>query len=190
MDVTVPGWEWANGLRVSEVARRWRCSGLEALLRLGEQSRGAALMLYHRLSGEPDDEGALEAVLSHPACLFETDAVHRRAGCPNPAGLGAYPRVLGEYCRRRGLFPLAEAVRRMTAASAERFKLRDRGRVRAGLAADLVAFAPATVDDAVSLDRAAGSGPRGVAHVFLNGTQVVRDGRYLGGARKGRVLRA
>ncbi len=189
MDVAVPGWEWADGLSVSAIARRWGCSGLDAMLRISEKSRGGALVLYHCFSGEPGNEAALESVLSHPSCLFETDAVHRRKGFPNPAGQGAFPRVLGEYSRRRGLFSLEDAVHRMTAASADRFGLSDRGRIQAGLAADLVVFDAELVDDARSLGAALDSPPRGIEHVFLNGAQVVRDGRYLEGKRAGRVLR-
>lgn len=189
MDVTVPGWEWANGLRISEVARKWQVSGLDALLRISERSRGGALMLYHRFSGEPGQEASLEAVLSHQACLFETDAVHRRVGYPNPAGRGTFPRILGEYCRRRGLFSLEDAVHRMTAASAQRFGLRDRGQIRAGLAADLVVFDAGRVDDALSLGAPPDQAPQGIHHVFVNGFHVVRDGRYLGGQRHGKVLR-
>lgn len=189
MDVAVEGWQWCNGLRLTEIARRWHCSGFDALLRISEKSRGAALVLYHAFSGEPGDEGPLEAVLSDPACLFESDAVHRRRGYPNPAGLGTFPRILGEYSRRRGLFSLEDAIHRMTGASADRFGIIDRGRIQAGQAADLVIFHAERVDDAVSLGAAMDSPPRGIEQVFINGAQAVRDGRYLGGERVGQVLR-
>jgi len=57
------------------------------------------------------------------------------------------------------------------------------------MAADLVVFDAARVDDAVSLGAAAGGSPRGIDRVFVNGVQVVREGAYLDGARVGRVLR-
>jgi len=189
MDVAVPGWEWCNGQRLPEIARRWRCSKFEAMLRISEKSRGAALVLYHSFSGESGAEGPLETVLSAPWCLFESDAVHRRRGYPNPAALGTFPRILGEYSRRRGLFSLEDAVHRMTGASADRFGLRGRGRIGVGQAADLVVFHAARVDDAVSLGTEAEGSPRGIEHVFVNGTEVVRNGCYLDGERVGRVLR-
>lgn len=42
--------------------------------------------------------------------------------------------------RDRHLFPLEEAVRKMTGASANRIGLRDRGYIREGMAADMVLF--------------------------------------------------
>ncbi|MFH2009187.1 MAG: amidohydrolase family protein [bacterium] len=189
MDIAVDGWEWCNGLTLADIAERWRVSPFEALLRISETSAGATLMLLHTYSGEPGRESVLESVLSHPLCLFETDTVILRRGYPNPASLGAFPRVLGEYCRERRLFGLEDAVRRMTSASADRFGLRDRGRLEPGKAADVVVFDAEQVGDCPPVGSRPAERPRGIHHVFLNGTQVVRAGRYEGGPRVGEVLR-
>ncbi|PHB95574.1 D-aminoacylase, partial [Bacillus toyonensis] len=61
---------------------------------------------------------------------------------PHPRLWGAFPRVLGRYSREQQLFPLAEAVHKMTGLSAERFGLTGRGFVREGYWADLVLFDP------------------------------------------------
>lgn len=189
MDVAVPGWEELNGLRVDRIAARWNTSPFDAMLTLSENSSGAALMLYHTFSGEPGNEGALERVLAHDRCLFETDTVIKRSGYPNPATMGAFPKILGDFCRRRGLFTLQDAVRRMTSASAERFGLRDRGLLKPGLAADVVVFdADAVQESPPAGGRPAGK-PRGIEHVFVNGSQVVSGGEYCAQREAGRVLR-
>ena len=157
---------------------------------MSEQSRGETLMLFHSYSGAPGREGALEAVLADRHCLIETDALVRRRGHPNPAAAGTFPRVLGEFARERRLFPVEDAVRRMTSASAERFGIRDRGVLVKGMAADLVVFDPGTIADAaVEPGRPAGR-PTGIRHVVLNGRQVVKDSAYVKGSRAGLVLRA
>ena len=105
----------------------------------------------------------------------------------HPRAYGTYPRILGRYVREQKLFTLEEAVRKMSGAVATRLGLRDRGLLREGMFADVVVF-----DDKTIIDFATPEKPhqlsRGVDHVFVNGVQVVRDGRHTG-ATPGRVLR-
>jgi dihydroorotase/N-acyl-D-amino-acid deacylase len=105
----------------------------------------------------------------------------------HPRAYGTYPRILGRYAREQKLFPLEEAVRKMSGAVAARLGVRDRGLLREGMFADVVVF-----DDATIIDLATPEKPhqvsRGVDQVFVNGVQVVRDGKHTG-ATPGRVLR-
>lgn len=188
MDVGIEGKEALAGRRIDEIAEDWGRSPLDVLLTLSRESRGAATMLLHTYSGDDDDERALESVLKDDFCLFETDAVVRHEGYPNPAALGTFPRILGEYSRERGLFALEEAVRRMTSASATRFGLTDRGVLEKGKAADVVVFAPDTVSDGPPHGTEPARPPTGIEHVFLNGQEVVRAGRCLDVPPAGRVL--
>jgi N-acyl-D-amino-acid deacylase len=98
---------------------------------------------------------------------------------PHPRLWGTFPRVLGRYSRELGLFPLPEAVRKMTGLSAERFGLRQRGRIREGYFADLVLFDPQTV-----ADRATFGTPKvpaaGIELVMVNGVIALQDGRLTG----------
>ncbi len=100
-------------------------------------------------------------------------------GLQHPRGFGTFPRVLGHYVRDDGVLGLEDAVRKMTSAVADRLGLRDRGLLRAGLAADVVLFDPATVGD-----RATFADPHqlsvGVRHVWVNGERVLRDGAHTG----------
>jgi N-acyl-D-aspartate/D-glutamate deacylase len=109
-----------------------------------------------------------------------------------------YPTVvLGEVVRARGLLALEEAVSMMTDRPARHYGLRERGRIAEGWHADLVVFDPATVGSRPAEVRRdlPGGGERlyatstGVAHVFVNGGEVVSAGT-LTDALPGTVLRS
>jgi len=189
MDAGVGGWEYLSGLTIGEISRKWGVSPMDALLRLCESSNGRAAVLCQAAAGEPGNEKPLEAILSHSSCLFETDALIRSKGYPNPAAFGTFPKVLGHYARERKLFSVEDAIRRMTSASADRFGLKERGRLEPGKAADVVVFDPQTISEAHPVGREPAGRPVGIHHVFLNGAHVVKDGAYVAGMRVGRVLR-
>jgi N-acyl-D-amino-acid deacylase len=104
----------------------------------------------------------------------------------HPRGAGTFPRVLGRFVRKDHLFPLEEAVRKMTSLPAKRVGLKDRGTIAPGMKADLVLFNPDTV-----IDRSTFQEPRrlaeGIAMVVVNGVTVWADGKSTG-AKPGRVL--
>ena len=189
MDVAIPQFKDINGLRISEIAEKWNCSPFKAMLTLAEKSRGASLMLFHTYSGEPGNEAPLEKVLSKDYCLFETDSIVKSAGFPNPAAMGTFPRILGNYVRDRKLFSLENAIHRMTGASADRFGIKNLGTLEKGRAADIVCFDADTIaDNWKDPSRPAGK-PKGIKHVFLNGKHVVKEGNYAEGSKAGRVIR-
>jgi N-acyl-D-amino-acid deacylase len=185
MDAAIEGWEDLSGLTISEIAREKNTSPFNIVLTLSEASHGAAVILCHALSNEQ----ILERVLSHDLCLFETDAVTKRKGYPNPAALGTFPKILGQYVREKKLFSVEKAVQQMTSASAKRFGITDRGILEPGKAADIVIFNPEIVSETPPLDGKPAGQPKGVQHVFVNGTQAIRDGNYTDSVRAGQVLR-
>ena len=109
------------------------------------------------------------------------------ASSTHPRAYGSFARLLGRYVRDEGAVPLEEAVRRLTSLPADNLKIRDRGRLEEGRFADVVVFEPQRI-----ADRATFAEPHqyavGVAHVLVNGVQVVRDGEHTG-ALPGRVVR-
>jgi N-acyl-D-amino-acid deacylase len=185
LDPAVEAWEDIAGLSFVEIANRWKTSPTDVLLKLSKSSKGAAQLLYHGYG----DEETLDSVLSSDLCLFETDAVMRRKGYPYPGVLGAFPKVLGHYVRERKLISIENAVRRMTSASADRFGLKERGRLGPGKVADIVVFDPQTILDTPPVGDQPAGRPAGIRHVFLNGVHAVNDGAYVHQVRAGRVLR-
>jgi N-acyl-D-amino-acid deacylase len=133
----------------------------------------------------------LDRLLAHPLCVpigdgFAAHPVKHRDLGLMPKSFGTFPLVLGSYVRERGVLGLPDAIRKMTALPAGRAGLSDRGRLEAGLAADLVLFDPATVANrATEADPAAR--PAGIDRVMVNGQWAVIDGRSTG-RRAGRSL--
>ena len=75
----------------------------------------------------------------------------------------------------------------MCSAVAARLGLRDRGMLREGMFADVVVF-----DERAIIDKATPEQPHqlsvGVKHVWVNGVQVLTDGKHTG-AKPGRGVR-
>ena len=143
------------------------------------------------------DEDAVARLLTHPHSLVSLSDAGAHLTFFNDAGFGLH--LMGHWARDRGAMSLEQAVHKLTAQSADLFGFADRGRLRAGAAADLLLFDPATV----------GRGPKqrvhdlpggaarlttealGVHGVWVNGQRVADANGLLADApRAGRLLRA
>ena len=163
------------GRTLAEIAAAWDLPLLDAARRL--QPAGA---VYH---GMHEDD--VQRILRHRLTMVGSDGLPNDP-LPHPRLWGAFPRVLGHYSRDLGLFPLEEAVHKMTGLSARRFGLAERGEIRAGWHADLVLFDPATVRDTATF-RAPVQPAAGITCVWVNGILSYRDGKP-GARRAGRWL--
>jgi len=138
-------------------------------------------------------EDDVRTALKHPLVSLGTDSGARATDGiyaqekSHPRAWGSASRILGKYVREEKLLPLEEAVRKMTSLPASRMGLPDRGIVRPGMMADLVAFDPATVKD-LSTFADPFHYSEGIPYVAVNGRLVV-DGGRLTSERPGRVLR-
>ncbi|MGQ0642488.1 MAG: N-acyl-D-amino-acid deacylase family protein [Gemmatimonadaceae bacterium] len=136
-------------------------------------------------------EDNVQMQIKWPWVVIGTDAggmdPDSATGVTHPRAYGTYPRILGRYVREAKLFTLEDAVRKMTSAVAARLGIRDRGMLREGMFADVVVF-----DEASIIDKATPEQPHqlstGVRHVWVNGVQVLADGRHTG-AKPGRAVR-
>lgn len=106
---------------------------------------------------------------------------------PHPRAYGNFARLLGRYVREEKLIPLEEALRRLTTLPAQNLKLHRRGALQPGYFADLVVFDPARIQDHATFAKPH-QYSTGVVHVFVNGVQVLRNGKHTG-AKPGRVVR-
>jgi N-acyl-D-amino-acid deacylase len=177
----------AEGKTLAQLATARGVTAAATLVDLVLADRGGTLVtrLY---ADEPD----LRLAMRQPWTSFGTDAAALAVDGPfasdgtHPRAFGSMPRVLGRYVREEKLFPLEEAVRKMTSLPAARLGLADRGLLRPGMAADVVVFDPATVADTATYANPH-QYPLGVELVLVNGQVVLRDGIRTQ-ARPGRAL--
>ncbi|MDF1559794.1 MAG: D-aminoacylase [Bacteroidales bacterium] len=115
-----------------------------------------------------------------PEGVFLKSATHPRA-------YGNFARLLGKYVRDEQVIPLEEAVRRLTTLPATNMKIEKRGALKEGYYADVVIFDPEKVQDHSTFEDPHQLST-GMSHVFVNGVQVLLDGKHTG-ATPGRVVR-
>jgi len=132
------------------------------------------------------DERDVQRILAFEPTMIGSDGLPHDA-FPHPRLWATFPRVLGHYSRELGLFPLEQAVHKMTGLTAHTFGLPDRGELRAGAFADITLFDAATVDEGASFEEPM-KPAIGIEAVIVNGAVVWRQGQATG-ARPGRVLR-
>jgi len=109
-------------------------------------------------------------------------------GMPHPRFYGTFPRIIGHYVHDERLLPLEQAVRKMTGATAEALKLRDRGLIKQGYRADIAIFDPADFRDRATYADPHQYPTGGRTTVLVNGVVVVEDAKHTG-ATPGTVLR-
>jgi dihydroorotase/N-acyl-D-amino-acid deacylase len=176
-----------EGKTLEEIARDEKKDALDALLDIVIADRANTTRVTFSMSEED-----VKAALRHPLVSMCTDSgASAEDGIfsqekSHPRAWGSATRILGQYVREERVLPLEEAVRKMTSLPAARMRLLDRGILRPGMAADIVAFDPDTVRDLSSY-----ADPlhysEGVSYVAVNG-QLVVDGGKITSARPGRPL--
>jgi len=166
-----------SGRDLADIAKEWDCSQHEAAERL--EPAGAVYFHMH--------EDDVRRILAHPLVMIGSDGLPHDKH-PHPRLWGTFPRVLGHYAREVGLFPVEEAVRKMTALPAARFKLKDRGRIAVGAYADLVLFDPATVIDAATFEQPIAPA-KGIDLLLVNGAVAYAANGARATKRGGRFLK-
>jgi N-acyl-D-amino-acid deacylase len=179
-----PEYNGKHILEITQLARGKKDTAAQIDQILEMYAAGGAGMIYHSM-----DERDVQTIMREPFTMIASDAGVRRAGdgVPHPRGSGYNARVLGRYVRELRIVSLEDAVRKMTSLPAQTFRLRDRGLLREGMAADIVVFDPDTVADRATFEQPH-QYPVGFRLVVVNG-RVVLDGDKLTDARPGVALR-
>lgn len=175
-----------NGQTLQQLAAAAGKEWVDALIDMTLQESARLGAMFFLMSEEN-----LALQMRQPWIKFGTDASgvdpDSARGLVHPRSYGTFPRILGRYVREQGVMPLEEAVRKMTSAVATRLSIQDRGVLRPAMWADVVVFDPATIIDHATYDRPHQLST-GVRHAFVNGVQVVRDGRHTG-TKPGQLVR-
>jgi N-acyl-D-amino-acid deacylase len=176
-----------TGKRLSEVAQMRGTSPEETAMDLVVEDDSRIDTIYFIIN-----EDNIRKQIRQPYVSFGSDA---GASAPegvflksstHPREYGNFANLLGKYVRDEKVIPLQEAIRRLTSLPATNIHIADRGALKSGYFADVVVFDPDTIAAHATYEN-----PRqyatGVVHVFVNGSQVLRDGEHTG-AKPGMVV--
>ena len=139
------------------------------------------------------DENNLKKQVAVPWVSFGSDeGSYSPAGVflksnPHPRAYGNFARVLGKYCREEKLITLQDAVRKLSKLAADKLNIKKRGELQTGNYADIVIFDPAKIADNATFEKPQ-QFATGMVDVFVNGTQVLKDGNHTG-AKPGRFVK-
>jgi N-acyl-D-amino-acid deacylase len=123
-------------------------------------------------------ERDIMSLFQRPNYMVGSDSISI-GGVPHPRAYGTFPRLLGRYRREIGGLSLEALVNRATAVAADRFHLKDRGRLLPGKAADVVVFDPDTLVDTATYQDPH-QYPLGIRYVLVNGQVAVEGGKPTG----------
>ena len=176
------------GKPIALAAEAWKLHPLDAALRFMETDELFTGGIFFGMS-----EDNMWRILAEPWVMIGSDASIRSTtgplshDHPHPRAYGTFGRFLRAALDGKTV-SVGEAVRKMTSLPAEHFRLQDRGVLRAGAFADVVALDPKTFRDLATYEK-----PHqfceGISAVWVNGTATLRDGKDTG-ARGGRYLTA
>jgi N-acyl-D-aspartate/D-glutamate deacylase len=192
-EVHSPGLKQLEGRTVAEIAAERGVDGVDALLdiTLADDLRNEFTMQSFNTRVDRMTE-----ILRNKDMLLGLGDGGAHLDMLCDSGYPTY--VLGTWVRERKALTLEEAVRRMTSDPADFFGIRGRGRLQAGLAADIAIFDPASVASAGRPERLydlPGGAKRmvmrskGIEYTVVNGAITWEKGA-LTGVAAGQVLRS
>jgi N-acyl-D-amino-acid deacylase len=176
------------GKTLAAVAEERNISPAEAMAELIYEDDSRIQVVYFSMS-----EANVERKLKLPYMAVCSDAgSYTNAGVflsqsTHPRAYGSFARLLAHFVRDREVISLEEAVRRLTSLPASNLRLDRRGMLQEGYFADIVVFDAAQVQDHASFEEPH-QYATGITEVFVNGTQVIRDGEHTG-ATPGRFVK-
>ncbi len=165
------------GQKLKDIAALWGISERDAMTRL--KPGGAC---YFQM-----DQRDVDQVIGHPLSMIGSDGLPHDVH-PHPRLWGAFPRLLDQYWRVKGVLKLEQAIYKMAGMAARQLSLTDRGEIRVGNFADLVLLDPARVRDIATYEKP-NQFSEGIEQVWVNGGLSYTAGQTKAGARYGRYVR-
>ena len=192
-EVRSPALKRFEGMSVADIAGAQGKDGVDAFLDL---TLADDLALEFTMTSFNTRVDRMAELLNNPSILIGLGDGGAHVDMLCDSGYPTY--LLGTWVRERAVLTLPEAIRRLTSDPADFFGIRDRGRLKPGLAADVTIFDPETVGSSNRGERRydlPGGGKRmvmpsrGIRYTIVNGAITYAEGA-LTDARAGVVLRS
>src|SRR5262249_50722324 len=106
---------------------------------------------------------------------------------PHPRSYGCFPKKIGYYALQEKVITVEQAIHSASGLPADILRLPDRGYLRPGHYADIVAFDPKTYRAQATFEKPH-QYATGVRYLIINGQMVIADGKFRG-QLAGRPLR-
>jgi len=171
---------WLEGLNLEQASRLQGKDAFTFIRDLLLEEEGQVSMVCFAMSEEN-----LKKILKHPLTCLCTDGELSSTsglclgGSLTRGTMEVSPGPSPSTVRKEKLMPLEEMVRKMTSAPAEKFGLKERGRIKEGYAADLVLFDFDKIRDKSTWSEPH-QFPEGISCVLVNGRIVVEDEQFTG----------
>lgn len=182
-----PGWQEQFGITYSDLM--WVATGERLTPESFERYRkqGGSIIMFN------NTEEMVRTAMAHPLVMIASDG-RIAEGKGHPRSAGTYARVLGRYVREQKALSLMDAVRKSSLQPAQRLEgmcpqMRQKGRLKVGADADVVAFDPERVIDKATFENPA-QYSEGFRYVLVEGVFVIRDGKLQEGVAPGQATRA
>ncbi|MEX0718296.1 MAG: D-aminoacylase [Planctomycetaceae bacterium] len=176
-----PRADW-TGLRLSEIAKKESKSPL-ALVEEITRGGGAAIVNF----GMSEEDVRFAMKFSWVATASDGSAMTPNSTQPHPRSYGTFSRKIGLYAVREKVLPLEQAIRSASGLPADILELPDRGYLREGYVADIVAFDPEAFRDKATFE-SPHQYSTGCRYVFVAGEAAVFEEKPTG-ALVGKALR-
>jgi len=178
-----PGWQQKFGISYPDLM----------LPETGERLTQARFEQLHN-SSEPhliilfsNNMANVDAEIQNPLVMIASDGDKA-----HPRNAGTFSRVMARYVRSQGSLTLMDAVRKMSLMPAQVLErstpdARKKGRLQEGADADIVVFDPQTITDRSTYQKPMEPSV-GVQYLFVNGIQVVDQGKLSESSFPGKAL--
>jgi N-acyl-D-aspartate/D-glutamate deacylase len=177
------GQPW-TGRTLAQMAATWKLDPIDAAIRIlrvpnkaGTDPAGAAVASFNMAEGDVD------LIMKQPWVVTSSDGSNG-----HPRQYATFPKLYQDYVRKRPVITMSEFIRRSTGRTADMYRIKDRGYLKAGAFADVVVFDPEGYAPRADYIR-----PRepsaGVTALFVNGKLALKDGATTGVAAGRALLR-
>ncbi len=180
-----PSGRWI-GMSLFDAADQEHMSPVDFTMMVFDDEFPETLMIYRRNGSKSEDDEIFRRTFRHPRMMVASDGIYFGPHA-HPRGYGCFARALRKGVRELQAVSIEEAVYKMTGFPAQRFRIKDRGQIAEGYAADIVIFDAETVSDHSTWEQPRLK-PSGYDLVMVNG-QVVIDKGEPTGVLPGQVLR-
>ena len=158
-----------EGKTVLQAAKEEGLKPLDMYLKLVELSnREGSIYL-----GKYYNDEIVKRLMEDELSIFMSDAWVVDKGLQNIATFQTFPQFF--VLAKRYNMPIEKIVRKMTGATVDRFKIKDRGYLKPGYKADITIL---DLDNITVNESKPDYTPTGIEYVYINGQSVIKNGQY------------